>query len=142
MQCYLFGDEKPSVIRQILGETISAQLATAPIIILAFGQLSNVAIVSNLLILPFVPIAMLLTFISGVSWLISPFFATFISKPALWLLQYMVNVTEYLASLPWAMSKIDVKWWMITAYYFFLVCLCLYVKYVTKFKMLDTSLVE
>lgn len=142
MQCYLFGDEKPGIIRQILGETISAQLATAPIIILAFGQFSNVAIISNLLILPFVPIAMLLTFISGVGWLVLPSVATIISKPATWLLQYMVNLTEYLASLPWAVSKTDVKWWSVMIYYLILVCLCLYVKGVTKFKLLDTSLVE
>jgi len=38
----------------------------APILIGAFGQFSNVAVIANLLVLPFVPLAMLLTFIAGI----------------------------------------------------------------------------
>lgn len=142
MQCYLFGDKKPRIIRQILGETISAQLATAPIIILTFGQFSNVAIVSNLLILPLVPLAMLLTFISGVGYLILPTTAVVIGMPATWLLDYMVVVTEFLANLPWAASKVEIKCWMVILYYVILVGVCLYMWRVTKFKLHDTNLVE
>lgn len=142
MQCYLFGDKKPGIIRQILGETISAQLATAPIIILAFGQFSNVAIVSNLLILPLVPLAMLLTFISGVGYLILPNAAVVIGVPATWLLNYMVVVAEFLANLPWAASKIEIKMWMVLIYYLILVGVCLYMRRVTKFKLRDANLVE
>lgn len=142
MQCYLFGDKKPGIIRQILGETISAQLATAPIIILAFGQFSNVAIVSNLLILPLVPLAMLLTFISGVGYLIFPTVAVVIGTPATGLLNYMVVVAEFLANLPWASSKIEIKWWMVGIYYLILVSVCLYMWRVTKFKLREANLVE
>ena len=141
-QCYLFGEKKPGFVGQVLGETVSAQLATAPIIILAFGQFSNVAIVSNLLILPLVPLAMLLTFIAGVGGLVLPSFAVMIGTPATWLLNYMVSVTEYLASLPWAMSEVDIKWWAIGIYYAILIGVCLYMWRKTKYNLRDTNLVE
>jgi competence protein ComEC len=142
MHRYLFGDKKPGFIRQILGETVSAQLATAPILIASFGQLSNVAIVSNLLVLPLVPFAMLLTFISGVGSLAVPAIAGFVGMPATWLLHYMVSVIEYLASLPWAMSVVQLPWWGVALCYAVIIGVCLYMWRVTKFNLRDTNLVE
>lgn len=142
MQRYLFGEKKPGTIRQILGETISAQLATAPILIASFGQLSNVAIVSNLLILPLVPLAMLLTFIAGVGNLVTPIIAGFIGMPATWLLHYMVSVAEYLASLPWAVSSVQFPWWGVAICYVVIISMCLYMWRVTKFNLREVNLVE
>ena len=139
---YLFGDKKPSFIGQILIETVSAQIATAPIIIAAFGMLSNVAVVSNLLVLPLVPLAMLLTFIAGVGSLILPTIGGIISLPATWLLTYMVSVTEYLASLPWVSSTVQLTWWMVAIYYVILASICVYMWRVTKYNLRDSNLVE
>jgi len=141
-QRYLFGDKKPGMIPQILGETISAQLVTAPIIIASFGQLSNVAIISNLLILPLVPLAMLLTFIAGVGSLAVPAITWLTGLPATWLLHYMVSVAEYLASLPWAMSKVQLPWWGVAIYYVIIVGACLYMWRATKYNLRDVNLVE
>jgi len=142
MHRYLFGDKKPGMIRQILGETVSAQLATAPILIASFGQLSNVAIISNLLVLPLVPFAMLLTFIAGVGSLVVPAIAGFVGMPATWLLHYMVSVAEYLASLPWAMSVVQLPWWGVVLCYVVIIGVCLYMWRVTKFNLRDTNLVD
>lgn len=141
-QRYLFGDKKPGTIGQILGETVSAQVVTAPIIIASFGQLSNVAIVSNLLILPLVPLAMLLTFIAGLGGLIFPAIAGIIGLPATWLLHYMVSVTEYLASLPWVTSTVNLAWWGVIICYVIIIGACLYMWRVTKYNLRDTNLVE
>ena len=141
-QRYLFGDKKPGMIPQILGETISAQLVTAPIIIASFGQLSNVAIISNLLVLPLVPIAMLLTFIAGVGSLAIPTVAWLTGLPATWLLHYMVSVSEYLASLPWAMSNVQIPWWGVAIFYGLIIGACLYMWRVTKYNLRDANLVE
>jgi len=142
MHRYLFGDKKPGMIRQILGETVSAQLATAPILIASFGQLSNVAIISNLLVLPLVPFAMLLTFIAGVGSLVVSAVAGFVGMPATWLLHYMVSVAEYLASLPWAMSVVQLPWWGVVLCYAVIIGACLYMWRVTKFNLRETNLVE
>ncbi len=140
-QRYFFGDKKPGTIGQILGETVSAQIVTAPIIIVSFGQLSNVAIISNLLVLPFVPLAMLLTFIAGVGSLILPT-AIFIALPATWLLGYSVKVTEYLAGLPWVTSTVNLSWLGVTICYVVIIGACLYMWRVTKYNLRDTNLVE
>jgi competence protein ComEC len=141
-QRYFFGDKKPGTVGQILGETVSAQIVTAPIIIAAFGQLSNVAIVSNLLVLPLVPLAMLLTFIAGLGSLFIPGIATFIALPATWILGYSVSVTEYLASLPWVSSTVNLTWWGVGLCYLVIIGVCIYMWRVTKFNLRDTNLVE
>lgn len=139
---YLFGDIKPGFVGQILIETVSAQIATAPIIIAAFGMLSNVAVISNLLVLPLVPLVMLLTFIAGVGSLVLPEISGIISLPATWLLHYMVSVTEYLASLPWVSSTVQSTWWMVVIYYVILTGICFYMWRVTKYNLRDSNLVE
>ena len=141
-QRYLFGDKKPGTIAQILGETVSAQIVTAPILIASFGHISNVAIIANLLILPLVPIAMLLTFIAGVGSLIMPAISTIIAMPATWLLQYMVSVAEYLSSLPWVTSNVNLAWWGVALCYVLIIGLCIYMWRVTKFNLRETNLVE
>ena len=142
MQRYFFGDKKPGFIRQILGETVSAQICTAPVLIVAFGQVSNVAIVANLLVLPLVPLAMLLTFIAGVGGLVVPAFAHFVSLPAQWLLDYMVYVIETLSQVPWALTKVSLEPIFAVAGYLIIGLICLYLWRVTKFNLRDANLVE
>lgn len=142
LQAYFFGKKKPGTVRQILGETISAQIVTLPILVLGFGQFSNVAVVANLLVLPFVPIAMLLTFIAGVSGLLFPSMAFLFGQPAQWLLTYMTTVTEYLAKLPWAQTEIQITTWHVAAAYIIIVGICIYLQRATKFQLRDANLVE
>lgn len=141
-QRYLFGDKKPGTIGQILGETVSAQIATTPIIIVAFGQISNVAIIANLLVLPLVPLAMLLTFVSGLGGLLMPSFAVLIGKPATYLLRYMVIVTDYLSNLPWVTSVVKLSWLGVMLCYVVIVGLCLYMWRATRYNLRDSNLVE
>jgi competence protein ComEC len=142
LQAYFFGTKEPGTIRQILGETISAQLVTLPILVLAFGQFSNVAVIANLLVLPFVPLAMLLTFIAGVAALIVPNCAVIIGLPAQWLLTYMTTVTEYLAGLPWAQAEVQIQPWHVVAAYILLSLACVYMWRVTKLDMGRTNIVK
>ncbi len=126
LQRFFFGDTKPSFIRQILGETISALIATAPILISAFGQISNVSIIANLSVLPLVPLAMLLTFVSGLGAMIVPTMATIIGLPATWLLGYMIGVAEYLSKLGWAISAVQLSSIGVSIRYGFIVVVCVY----------------
>jgi competence protein ComEC len=139
---YFFGDEKPKFIAQILIETMSAFIMTAPILIMAFGQLSNVSLFANLLVLPLVPLAMLLTFIAGIFSLILPFIGWIIAAPATWLLKYMIGVADYLAALPWAVSKIDMQWWGIGLIYLAISAACFYMWRVTKYNLREVNIVE
>jgi competence protein ComEC len=141
-QRYFFGDKKPGTIRQILGETTAAQLVTFPILVLAFGQFSNVAILANILVLPLVPLAMLLTFIAGIGAIILPGLATAIGIPASWLLEYMTKVAEYLASLSWAQTDLTISWWHVAVMYSIITAACLYMWRKTNFNLRDSNLVE
>ncbi len=142
LQAYFFGDKKPGTVRQILGETISAQIVTLPILVLAFGQFSNVAILANLLVLPLVPLAMLLTFIAGIITLVAPAAATIAGLPASALLQYMTTVAEYGAGLPWAQTTLQISGWVVAGFYALLIGACLYMWRKTGFRLRDASLVE
>lgn len=116
LQAYFFGDRPPGTIRQILGETIAAHIVTLPITVSAFGVISHVAIIANLLIVPFVPLAMLLTFISGLSSMIVPALASIISQPATWLLSYMTETTTFLSGLPCAQMEWTPPSWVWAGY--------------------------
>lgn len=143
MQRYFFDKEKPGFVMQILCETVSAQIVTAPILIVTFGQISNVAIISNLLILPFVPFAMLFVFIAGVGSIIISSLSTIFGLPAYLLLKCMTTIARYLAELPWAINNnITISWSIAIIIYTIIIAVCLYMSRVTKYNLRDANLVE
>lgn len=142
LQRYFFGNKEPGTVRQILGETVSAQIATVPIIVFSFGVLSNVAVIANLLVLPLVPLAMLLTFIAGLGSIITPGLADVIATPAEWLLTYMTTVVQYFASLPWAQTIMEIPSWIVWVAYGVIIAICLYLWRATKYNLADSNIVK
>lgn len=107
LRCYFWGDTKPGALVQIATDTFSAQLLTMPILLFAFGKFSVYALLANMLVLPFVPLAMLLTFISGIAGLVTPF-GQWIGWPAYMLLRYMTWIVEQIAGLPHAQKDLSI----------------------------------
>jgi len=142
LQRYFFGDKDPGTIRQVLGETVAAHIVTIPIVVPAFGYISNVAIPANILIVPLVPLAMLLTFIVGIIALTIPSVVEIVGIPATWLLQYMTTTAEYLAGLPWAKSTLVIPWWGVLLYVILLVAGCIYMQRKTGFKLREVNIIE
>lgn len=142
LQRYFFGDSKPSLVRQIVGETISAQIMAAPLILYAFGQISNVALISNVLILPLVPLAMLLTFITGTVGYLVPALVQMIGLPAQWLLDYMVWVAEKTASISWAQTQATVLFAGLVLAFVGIASACWYLQRVTGYRLADGNIVE
>lgn len=142
LQQFFFGTKKPGFVRQILGETIAAVIATAPILIGAFGQFSNVAVLANLLVLPLVPLAMLLTCIAGIGALLFPWFALIIGMPATWLLTYMTGVAHYLSGLSWSVSVVHLPPVGVAICYVVLITLCIVLWRVTKYDLRESNIVE
>lgn len=130
LQAYFFGNKEPSTFRQILGETLAAHIVTVPIIALSFGTISNVAIIANLLVVPFVPLAMLLTFICGIGVLCGAPFIEWIAMPTTWLLGYMTNVATIVSELPWAQNELIVQpiVWVLYVVAIMLACLWMWRK--------------
>lgn len=141
-QAYFFGEKKPGIIRQVLGETVAAHIVTIPIVVPAFGYISNVAIPANILIVPLVPLAMLLTFIVGVTALALPSIVEIVGIPASWLLHYMTFTSQFLAGLPWAKTNIVTPWWATLTYVVLLITLCVYMQRKTNFSLRGVNIVE
>lgn len=116
LQAYFFGPTQPGLVRQLVGETVAAHAVTVPIIALSFGTVSHVAIIANVLVVPFVPLAMLLTFVVGVFTLVGFPFVWIVAAPTTWLLDYMIAVATFVADLPWAQSDVVVPAWVWLGY--------------------------
>lgn len=103
---YFWGDKKPNPVARVVVETLSAQILTVPLIAFTFGQYAPLALVSNLLILPLIPLAMIFTFFAGIAGVISNGLSL-IGIPAEWILGYMTFTVEKLAGLPISQGEIS-----------------------------------
>ncbi|HET7827594.1 MAG TPA: ComEC/Rec2 family competence protein, partial [Candidatus Saccharimonadales bacterium] len=93
----------PKLITMVLLETLSAELMTLPLILMTFSQLSIIALVANLLIVPLVPVAMLLSAAAGTVGILIPQLVGWIALPARLLLTYMLDIIHLLSSIPSAL---------------------------------------
>ncbi|MCX6740721.1 MAG: ComEC/Rec2 family competence protein [Candidatus Parcubacteria bacterium] len=91
-----------ALLSDYLLTTFSAIIITQPLIFYQFGKLALVAPIANILVLPFIPLAMLLGFIAGIVTLILPGLGWAISWLVWLVLSYIIFVLEKLASLNWA----------------------------------------
>lgn len=89
-------------LREFLVATIATQLAVLPLLLYNIGQVSLVAVVVNVLVLPVVPLAMLLTFMSGTLALVSLSVAVPVAYLASITLTYIITVAETFAAIPFA----------------------------------------
>jgi len=139
LQRYFYGEKEPGVFRQILGETIAAHIVTVPIIATGFGVISNVAVIANVLVVPLVPLAMLLTFISGMWTIIGLPWVWLIATPTSWLLTYMTNVATFVSELSWAQSELQAELWVWGVYVLVIAAACIWMTRATKYDLRDAN---
>jgi competence protein ComEC len=142
VQSYFYGDKKENQLRRIMIETISAQVWTLPILLVAFGQFSAVAPFANILILPLVPLAMLLTFVAGAGALLVPAASIYVGLPAELVLTYMTSTTEIIGGLSWALQDIQVSALISGLMYAMIIGFTAYMWYRTRLALERTSLIE
>jgi len=142
LQNYFFGPKKPGTLRQILGETISAQIVTMPIIAISFGTFALFALPANILVLPFVPLAMLLVFIAGIATIINPLVGTVFGYPAYFVLHYMTYVVDWFAQIPNASLKISFSVYYLIIFYVALIALAAYMQIKTKHNFRNDNIIE
>lgn len=142
LHAYFYADKKPGAVGQVILETFAAQVATLPIMLGVFGQLSIVALLSNMMILPFISFGMLFTFIAGVGQLILPGVAHIIAFPAQLLLDYVVWAVNWTASFPWAQVQWQMTPWGVALTYSGLIGVCVYLSRVTHYNLRQVNVVE
>lgn len=106
LQKIFYGGKKVPWLASMLLTSLSTTLACAPILIYNFGMLSLLSFVANLFILPTLPYAMLLVFLTGVfsfwPWLagIIAWLATLLLEAHIWLVNFLGEKTMFIFTLP------------------------------------------
>jgi len=88
----------PKFIKSALIETLSAQTFVLPLILYNFGLISIIAPISNVLILPIIPMSMLFVFLSSLLYLIIPFLGKIAFLIAYLPLKYILEITIFFAN--------------------------------------------
>lgn len=129
-----FFSKVPKVINKFLIPTIAAQIFTLPILLYNFDRLSLVAIITNILILPLIPLSMGVGFFAGILGMIH----LYLGQPLAWfvwvILAYIIKVTKFFASLPLAQVTMqNFPIWGVVVYYVLLVLIILRATYPDMF---------
>ncbi len=113
----VFTKDKADNLVAIIATTLSAQIFTLPIMIYNFGNVSLVAPITNLLILPVIYWIMGFGFLSAVLGVFSGAIGWILSVPCWFLLTYFLKVIDFF-SQPWMAKTINnVSWiWLIILY--------------------------
>ncbi len=88
--------DEPGILewRKNLVTTVAAQLTVLPILLASFGLLSPLAIITNMLLLAFIPYTMTIGFFIVLASFISPYFAFVVALPARVLLGYELGIID------------------------------------------------
>ncbi len=139
---YFWGRRTTNQAHQIFLETMSAQIATAPIIAYTFSTYAPLSIIANILILPLIPAVMVLTFISGLGSLLFGGMGILFGLPATVILHYMTSVIDRLASLPFSQGNIEAGLPQLIYVYIVLTVIVVYMKRRTNHNFKQDSLIE
>jgi competence protein ComEC len=97
----------------MIGETLFAQILVLPLLIYYFGQISLISIIANILIVPIIPLAMAW---GSITALIFPW--RIVTYPLVILIQSVLSMNQYLASLSWASITVpNIKGYMLILIY-------------------------
>lgn len=89
-----------SLTANVAVESLCAELMTLPYVLHIFGQMSFVGLVSNVLVVAFIPLAMLLSLFAGLAGMLVPAIAGWVAWPAVVLLTYMLDIATLLSRIP------------------------------------------
>ncbi|OHA64984.1 MAG: hypothetical protein A2940_02415 [Candidatus Wildermuthbacteria bacterium RIFCSPLOWO2_01_FULL_48_29] len=105
--------------RELLAMTLAAQVFTLPILIWDFGQVSLVSVITNILIVPVIPLLMGLGFLLMIGGLLHPV-GFLLAFPVGVLVQYILWVVDFFADLPFAAAHTEnfPLFWLILFYTF------------------------
>lgn len=139
---YFFGEGKAPFIGQLLIETVAAQIATLPIMIIAFQQLSVIAPLANLLILPLIPFIMLIVALAGGVQMLLPVLGSGIGWVAEQLLNLQIAIVNWCATIPWALTQPMWAWWGAVLYIGVVFAVVAHMKHQARYKLYTASIVE
>jgi competence protein ComEC len=124
-----FLPDKLRPIQDYLATTCSAYLFSLPLVLFYFGNLSLIAPIANILILPTLPFLMGLGFIFALVSLIYFGLAQILAWPIWVILRYIVLVVKFLALVPYFSFNLGkISWWLMILMYLLLIFIVIKIK--------------
>ena len=114
--------------REIISTSISTQIFILPFVLYSMGEISIISLVTNLLVLPLVPLSMFGGFVAGMAGFINISLATIVSFPATAILSWMVYVVSFFGPMPFATAKAVIGPWTLFLSYFLYICILVHVR--------------
>ena len=125
LQSFLYGGKQPPWLASMLLTSIATSVLCAPILIYNFGSLSLLSLIVNLIILPTLPYAMLLIFLTGASSCL-PFLAQLVARLTTLLLDFHIAVVSFFSTQKTFILEFEnVDWRIFLLYLPILGCLTL-----------------
>ena len=105
-------------VKEFFSATVATQIAVLPLLLYHIGEVSVVAIVVNVLVLPVVPFAMFSAFIAGTIALLSPTIALPFGLVTSLLLSFIIIIATWFAALPFATVTVPAfsAYWILVLY--------------------------
>jgi len=138
---FFYGEEKAKTLPQIAIETLGATILTLPILLYHFGYFSLLSLVANLLILPTIPLAMLLSFMAGGLAFLPPL-AMLAGVLATWVLRYHIAVMEFFGEMEFAIVEVSWAGWQMALAYAVILVIWLAMKFGTRTRLLEVNIIE
>lgn len=142
MTHYFFEKSKTNFVAQLIIETVSAQIATFPILIIVFGSFSSVALIANLLILPIIPFTMFFVFMTGALGYVLPVLGKVFGFLSTLVLDYVIEIAMFFSELPWSIIAIDMNWFVGGILYLIIFIGCFYLHRATGYSLREVNIVE
>lgn len=89
-------------LKELISATISTQIFVLPILLYQIGEISLIAPLSNLIILPLVPLSMLLGFLTSISSFLGNLISFIPGYSSFLLLHFEIGTVNFMGSLPFA----------------------------------------
>ena len=113
---YFYGSRKPGFVASMVLTTISATLMTLPITLYYYGQISMISVIANLLILPTLPWAMGLVFLTGLVAGV-PGVEMVVAWCATKMLEFHIAVVEWFGEMKQFLVEMrPYQWWVFLFY--------------------------
>lgn len=126
------------ILLSTLLETLAAQLCTLPYVLYLFGSVSVISPLANLLVLPFIPIIMLLIFITGLVGIVAPFSSGIIGILPHALLVTQLWIIKQLSNISFAKKEIEIHLTHMILGFFIIVIVMLLLHYRNEKEMAKT----
>ena len=116
-----------SSLREIFITTMSAYFATLPYVMYTFGSVSMYAFVANIFVIPFVPLAMLLSFLVVIASYVSSTFALVIGFVDTIIINYIILVAHTVEGLPFSKVAVTISFFVMCVMYFIIFLLIYFI---------------